>query len=271
MEDCDDGSDEQDCGILIVKPGYKKSLTPVPQDGKRLLVNVSLNIIDILEINELTQTFKVKLSITREWFDRRLTYRQLREDSNMNALLTQERESIWFPRLIFSNIKTSTSYEPTDVEFTLNVISKNGFSYEVRDNTHFFSGSENVLISTREFSVEWICHYRLHWYPFDTQTCHMVMPSGRKLTEQKPVRLDYSRDISLDRYTLSKIQMCQSAVDVTTVKVTLGRPIISNILTVFIPTTTLLAISFVSRFFVKNYFDLTIMVNLTILLVLATL
>ena len=28
-EDCDDGSDEQDCGKLIIKPGYKKSLTPV--------------------------------------------------------------------------------------------------------------------------------------------------------------------------------------------------------------------------------------------------
>ena len=52
---------------------------------------------------------------------------------------------------------------------------------------------------------------------------------------------------------------------------TLTRPIISNILTVFIPTTTLLAISFITRFFVEDYIDMVIQVNLTILLVLATL
>ena len=97
---------------------------------------------------------------------------------------------------------------------------------------------------------------------------------SRQFTDMNPVLLKYNKDISLAQYTLGKIQMCRSSFHGERgfrVEVTLGRPIISNILTVFIPTTTLLTISFIARFFVLDFFDLTIMVNLTILLVLATL
>ena len=67
--------------------------------------------------------------------------------------------------------------------------------------------------------------------------------------------------------------MCKSTVhkmDAIVAEVTLGRPIISNLLTVFVPTILLVTISFVARFFADNYIDMVIQVNLTILLVLAT-
>ena len=50
----------------------------------------------------------------------------------------------------------------------------------------------------------------------------------------------------------------------------MSRPIINNLMTVFIPTILLLAISFTSRVFAEDFVDMVIMVNLTILLVLAT-
>ena len=53
-------------------------------------------------------------------------------------------------------------------------------------------------------------------------------------------------------------------------EVTLGRPIMNNLLTVFVPTTLLLVISFTARAFAEDYMDMVIQVNLTILLVLAT-
>ena len=55
------------------------------------------------------------------------------------------------------------------------------------------------------------------------------------------------------------------------VEISLGRPIVSNILTVFIPTITLMTVSFISRVFVDDYVDMVVEVNLTIFLVLATL
>ena len=85
--------------------------------------------------------------------------------------------------------------------------------------------------------------------------------------------LQHNPNISLDRYTLSRIRMCRSSIDkveVIIVEVALGRPIMSNLLTVFLPTILLLVISYSTRLFAKDYIDMAIQVNLTILLVLAT-
>ena len=55
------------------------------------------------------------------------------------------------------------------------------------------------------------------------------------------------------------------------VKVTLGRPLISNILIVFIPCIILLVIVIMANVFERDYLDMVIGVNLTALLVLGTL
>ena len=115
-EDCKDGSDEQDCRKLILKQGYKKELTPVPEIGRNISVNFSLTILDI-ELNEATESFIVKVTYTRVWFDRRLVYRHLKREygPKMNALLTEEQNAIWYPYTLFNNMKNwySTSNAPT--------------------------------------------------------------------------------------------------------------------------------------------------------------
>ena len=148
-EDCEDGSDEQDCGKLITKEGYKKFLTPAPDDGSELVVNVSILLNDILEINEFTGTFKVKLSLTRDWYDRRLSYKNLKNNS-ANSLSKKEAKAVWWPDLNFVNIESKEeSVEKTDIEFIRKVVLRKNFSYIAKDNTHIFSGSENKLTSTR--------------------------------------------------------------------------------------------------------------------------
>ena len=97
----------------------------------------------------------------------------------------------------------------------------------------------------------------------------------RDRTDFGLTQLQYNPNISLNCYTLSKIEMCNSAINKMKgiiVKVTLGRPIINNLLTVFVPTMLLVTISFAARFFAEDYIDMVkvIQVNLTILLVLAT-
>ena len=67
--------------------------------------------------------------------------------------------------------------------------------------------------------------------------------------------------------------MCGSVLmdmDTIVVEVTLGRPLVNNVLTVFVPTMLLVLISFAARLFSEDYIDMVIQVNLTILLVLAT-
>ena len=67
--------------------------------------------------------------------------------------------------------------------------------------------------------------------------------------------------------------MCRSGIKnmkAIVAEVTLGRPIIDNLLTVFVPTILLLTISFAARFYADDHIEMVIQVNLTILLVLAT-
>ena len=101
----------------------------------------------------------------------------------------------------------------------------------------------------------------------------MEMISREDYTEFHPVHLFHNPAISLNSYTLTKMKMCRSRLlekEAIVTEVTMGRPIMNNLLTVFIPTTLLLVISFTARAFVEDYMDMVIQVNLTILLVLAT-
>ena len=139
---------------------------------------------------------------------------------------------------------------------------------------HIFAGSKNALSLKKEFNIGWKCNYAYHyWYPFDTQMCRMDFVSTVSKTELQPHDLQYNHNISLNCYTLSKIRMCKSVITgmkAIIVEVTLGRPIVNVLLTLFVPTILLLTISFFARFFAEDYIDMVIQVNLTILLVLGT-
>ena len=191
----------------------------------------------------------------------------------MNALLTEERNSIWFPYLIFGNVRSEDHYKGTAVPDSLWVVPNENFSYVSFNNMYIFKGSENALNLTQEQYVEWKCDYAYQWYPFDTQVCRMEMISRVGNTEFHPVNLFHNPAISLNSYTLTKIKMCRSRLlekEAIVTEVTMGRPIMNNLLTVFIPTTLLLVISLTARTFTEDYIDMVIQVNLTTLLVLAT-
>ena len=192
---------------------------------------------------------------------------------NKNKLLKEESEAIWFPYLIFANVRNEEAIKETDVPHYLKIIPSDNFTYVAKDNMHIFKGSENLLQRTMELHIEWKCEYAYHWYPFDTQVCRMVFASMRDQTDLYPTLLQHNPNISLECYTLTSIRMCKSSISemkAIVIEVTLGRPIISSLLTVFVPTILLLTISFTTRFFAEDYIDMVIQVNLTILLVLAT-
>ena len=272
IEDCIDGSDEQDYGKLVRRQGYKKELTPISETRNDVLVNFSLNILDI-EIDEPNEAFTVRISYKRTWFDGRLMYKHLKRESEMNSLLTEESEAIWYPYIVFNNVRNVDDIMKTEVQDIYEVIPNADFSYMAMDNMHIFKGSENVLSHTKERNIVFKCEYAYHWYPFDTQVCRMEMYRPMVRADFHPTLLQHNANITLNCYTLSRIRMCKSTVHETeaiVAEVTLGRPIINNLLTVFVPTILLVSISFAARFFAEEFIDMVVQVNLTILLVLAT-
>ena len=139
---------------------------------------------------------------------------------------------------------------------------------------HLFIGSENFMSLSREVTVSWICEFNMFWYPFDNQICSMEFFVATDLVSLLPDVLNYTGSKYLAEYYVHNVQMCSVIIHGNLgvkVNIYLGRRIFNNLLTVFIPTIILILISHMANYFQKNYLDLVISTNLTVLLVLATL
>ena len=102
---CHDGSDEANCEKIMFPTGYNPFITPPPEEGKDLLVvNISVIIEDIVSIDEVNEAFTTKLDIRREWFDRQLTFKNLKEESVLNTLTPEDQEMVWKPKIIYHNV-----------------------------------------------------------------------------------------------------------------------------------------------------------------------
>ena len=117
----------------------------------------------------------------------------------------------------------------------------------------------------------------MKWYPFDTQEFtqkYMIAKKYQDFATLVPENLSYAGPRDLTEYTVKGYMMCKvkfGIYDGVEVHVSLGRPLISNIMIVFIPCIILLVICHLANVFEKDYLDMVIGTNLTALLVLGTL
>ena len=204
----------------------------------------------------------------------------VQEDNRLNVLSSEDQAAVWFPKLAFDNMPA----EDASIEMLLSkryhIIRNAENTFQPSDktdmeNSFMYAGTENKHRMKKEFTVLWICNYQLTWYPFDTQTCSMKMRTHYPgLVDVNPGNISYSGPKALSQYVVKSTKMCRAMIgseEGVVVDITLGRPLISNVLTVFIPTVILLVINHMSKIYDENYLDMVIQVNLTVLLVLATL
>ena len=272
--------------IISVPQGYNKLLVPPPVGGKRKLeVNMSVILVNILEIDIVGGLFRTRHVLDRQWLDPPLSYRNLDKDYRVNLISEDEEEEIWFPTTVFENeiSEDDTITFKFNQEYALVRNPENNYEpvgAEEIDNTNMYSGDINKHYLRKEFVTVWMCEFNMKWYPFDTQECSMQYKIVNKFSDFAklvPEKLSYAGPEDLTEYTVKGYTMCNvkfgrnTKFDGVEVRVTLGRPLISNILIVFIPCIILLIICHLVNVFEKNYLDMVIGVNLTALLVLGTL
>ena len=264
--------------------GYNKFLVPPPLGNRAMLeLNMSIDVVNILLINEVKGYFRTRFILLREWYDPQLNYKDLKKDSRLNLLSPAEEETVWFPEVVFENVASDEDWMEIALSKEYNVVRDieeddiEPMGVTAIDNTFMFSGKENYHFLNKEFTILWICQFNMMWYPFDTQTCAMQFKIVNKFADfvdLNPQHLAYSGPTDLTQYVVKSSVMCRASIgdyEGVEVNISLGRPLISNILTVFIPTIILLTISHISNVYEQKYIDMVIMVNLTVLLVLATL
>ena len=104
---CHDLSDEFHCKIINPGKSYQSFIAPPSQSGSydedKVVIDVSADIVSILDIDEISSIFHVQFFLHFSWYDPRLTFFNLKTDTGLNALSPSEKQMIWVPSLVFAN------------------------------------------------------------------------------------------------------------------------------------------------------------------------
>ena len=95
--DCADVSDEKNCKIIVLdEKSYLKDKPPPPLNKSGVVeVSIKIEIYNILEISEVTSIFRTQFKLFMEWKDPRITMWNLKNDTTLNILTSDEKSQIW--------------------------------------------------------------------------------------------------------------------------------------------------------------------------------
>ena len=124
--------------------------------------------------------FTADFTVIAEWVDKRLTWNDLNQDHYLNMPSEQEKQGFWIPKFVFGNSEKILQI-PNDSK--AKVLVKRTQNPTMSDpnivrETAFFSGAHNPIQLSRDFIEKFKCDFNLQYFPFDTQTC-MILINAR--------------------------------------------------------------------------------------------
>ena len=227
----------------------------------------------IQDIQEVSQYIEVKFELRLQWKDARVLFYNIKQDEEMNTLTMDEQLSLWSPTLVFWN--TKQQLRTVNDKNTLAIITQEGngtiIGKETNEDILVFRGSENSILLSRVYSIQFDCEYNMAWYPFDIQTCsiHLVMDGVLdNYADLLPGILDFSGPKELTQYFVKNYELKKDRIQTksaVTVSMTLGR-LLGTFLTIFFPTILLNVIGYSTNFFKSFFFEVSIL-NLILILI----
>ena len=150
-------------------------------------------------------TSTIKFSFKREWEDQRLLFHSERE------LSPEEKDKIWLPWTIFSNLRDRKAWVDTDKLDLYKVKLRNDNNPEevIRNRSHHM-----VIEYEREKIIEFMCDYDMFWYPFDRQSCGVEFYQRDEQIILLPKSIAYKGPIKLEQYTVDGVFLCSVALQV---------------------------------------------------------
>ena len=177
--DCRDESDERQCHLIIFKDNYNKNIPPIGRsfDGAPVPtdVNISITLMKVVEIEETDHSIHLQFQISLQWRENRVKYRNLKQDSALNAISDDDIKALWLPLVLYDNTdqKDVTRLGMAWEWNTFVTVSREGdferSGIDIYDEIEIFTGAENRLTMNQTYTLEFQCKYQLQHYPFDTQ------------------------------------------------------------------------------------------------------
>ena len=225
----------------------------------------------IQDISEIAQILKLKFTLQLTWVDARLELYNIKADESKNIISMEELSRIWLPVIIFHNTERGQRSENDEESFaTIRRAGQGrGSGPSVSEDIDIYKGSDNEIIMSRLYNIDFFCDYDMRWFPFDAQTCFMVLKLGggnEKLVSLIPGVLKYMGPEELTQYYVKKYSISETILENTkglSISVTFGRRLLGTVLTVYLPTVLLNIIGHATNFFKPFFFEAVVTVNLT--------
>ena len=264
VADCEDMTDELQCSVAEIESSYNKLLAPPPveDNGKiKIVVDVMINSFNSFDI--IDSSFELEFVLALKWFDSRLVFNNLREKKSSNVMAPKEKNGIWFPTIVLENTKEKVEFNID--RKSLITVERNGTGTSAdstfTENKLLYKGNENPIHYERLDNVKFNCYYQLSWYPFDTQNCYIVMGQTEILSnyvEQTPGSFSYQGPEDLTQYFVKRTEMQRiltAGRQQIQVRVTIGRRLLTIILTTILPTLLLNLIGHTANYFKEFFFE----------------
>ena len=151
-----------------------------------------------------------------------------------------------------------------------------GFVYsgtDVVDEGKMFKGSENLFFYERSYMKTFVCEFNMEMYPFDTQRCVIdlrVKPKDESFIDLIVGNLELERSKELMQYIIIKYEMQNKKSSSVLLSLTLGRKVLSQMLTIYLPSSLIIIVVYSTNFLKQFFFEAIVSVNLTAMLVLTT-
>ena len=66
-------------------------------------VSVSIILLKVVDIEEEDLSIELQFEIIFEWIENRATFKNLKNDSTLNALSDEDIKNLWLPRVVYAN------------------------------------------------------------------------------------------------------------------------------------------------------------------------
>ena len=270
--DCpEDGSDENECKIMSFKKGYDKKYP----SSKNTIVSISMEVMDLTQINELNMDYTIEVKIMMKWYDSRITFRNLKPTHYENQLNNEEKDQIWKPELVFLHSKGIQRHRWSVTIHREGMPQLNSLTNINED--YLYPGNDNPICMVDYYVVKLGCKFNLDMYPFDTQRCPIMLRRPSSFYNQFVMNWHgppVINNFKLTQYdNLDKLGYDNSSSSMTEIEVEiiLCRKISYHIVNIYIPTLCLILIAGFTLFIDNSHFEASIMVALTTMLVTYTL
>ena len=278
--DCNDGSDEKDCTLVLVPEEYQRSLPPAINsfDVKAVEIGTQVSIISIDDIDTLNMFVGLTIQINMQWFDQRLDFHNTRVFEETVIPLDIVKK-LWLPldKIIHENAIIG-HIEKDEMKVSIFPSQADTMDVGKTEENRVFSGENNLIKISQRFHIVYNCLFDVEKFPFDNGACNFTM----SIKSHKHVAvlfkenggIIYPGSKNVHQFTVGEIETKIENTNDSSKYIfiiPLNRNFTNQLIATFIPTFILLLLAYSTLFINIEHSSDRLMVTVTSLLVFAAL